>query len=270
MKNIILFALILLVSYNVQAQTENADTAQAPTITAIPYDGSFMKFEPGLSEERKAGVVGEKVTLVDVGYYFIFDGERALENNKFINAEDAHMFRNKTFVVIGYSYKDPDDVLTIKNENGTFLWKLSDLSTYVFNRYLETLKSNIEGKKFIPLYNDEILKTVDGQILDFHESQAYTISKVRFTKIKKKYLVILTINGSFNFIYPTAEREQPGYYNGEIYSRKKDWINIQSNDPNPSKVTLIKEDTYRKFAEENKDIINDIRSRKVPSGVIDQ
>ena len=73
MKDIILLGVILLVSFNLQAQTEIADTAQAPTITAIPYDGSFMKFESSLSEGRKAGVVGEEVTLVDVGYYFIFD-----------------------------------------------------------------------------------------------------------------------------------------------------------------------------------------------------
>ena len=269
MKDIILLAVILIVSFNLQAQTEIADTAQATTPSVIPYDGSFMKFEPGLSEERKAGVVGEQVTLVDVGYYFIFDTERALENNKFINAEDAHMFRNKTFVVIGYSYKDPDDVLTIKNENGTFLWKVSDLSTYVFNRFLETLKSNIEGKSFIPLYDHEKLKNIDGKTLEFNTAQPYKISKVRFTKIKKKYLVVLSINGSHHFIYPTGESEQPGKFIGGVYTRAENWINIQSNEPNPGKVTLIEESTYKKFAEDNKESINDIRSRRAPTGVID-
>ncbi len=263
MKKIKILPLILLISFNIQAQIESEDKSQSTEINAIPYDGSFMRFEPGFSEARKAGVVGEKVTLVDVGYYFIFESERAVENNKFINAEEAHKFRNKTFVIIDYNYKAPDDILTIKNESGTFFWKVSDLSTYVFNRYLETLKDDLEGKSFIPLYDDEELRSIDGQVLAFNADQTYLINKVRFTSIKRKYRVVLTINGTYHFVYPTGESEQPGKYSGDIYERHKNWINIQSNEPNPSEVTLIEEKTYRKFAEQKKDIINDIRGRKV-------
>lgn len=266
MKKIKIIPLILLLSLNIQAQTEIENESQSQQIQAIPYDGSFMKFESGFSEEKKAGVVGETVTLVDVGYYFIFDGEKALKNNKFITADEAHKFRNKTFVVIGYSYDSPDDILTIKNENGIFLWKISDLSTYVFNRYLDTLKSNIEGKRFIPLYDNEKLKSLDGKLVEFNGAQSYSISKVKFTKIQRKYWIVLTINGSFHFIYPTGENEQPGYYKGDIYAREKNWINIQSNEAHGSKVTLIEENTYKKFAEDNKEIIKDIRNRKVKIG----
>jgi hypothetical protein len=263
MKKTMILILMFLLAFNIQAQTDVKDTTQSQEPSIIPYDGSFMQFESGFGEAKKAGIVGEKVTLVDVGYYFIFDSERAVENNKFINAEEAHKFRNKTFVVIDYKHMAPDDILKIKNESGTFYWKVSDLSTYVFNRYLETLKENLEGKSFIPLYDDEKLRSIDGQVLAFSGDKAHQVSKVRFTKIKRKYRVVITVDGIYNFIYPTGESEQPGKYNGAIYKRYEDWINIQSNDPNPSEVTLIGEKTYRKFAEENKDIINDIRGRKV-------
>ena len=255
--------LMFLLAFNIQAQTDTKDTTQAQAPSVIPYEGSFMQFEPGFSEAKKAGVVGEQVTLVDVGYYFIFESERAVENNKFINAEEAYLFRNKTFVVIDYQFKAPDDILTIKNESGTFFWKVSDLSTYVFNRYLETLKDNLEGNSFIPLYDNEKLRSIDGQVLAFSGDKTYQMTKVSFTRIKRKYRVVVTIDGTYHFIYPTGENEQPGKSSGAVYERYEGWINIQSNDPNPSEVTLIEEKTYKKFTEENKDIINDIRSRKV-------
>jgi len=212
MKKTKILPLILLISFNIQAQIESEDKPQSTEINAIPYDGSFMTFTDIESVERKAGVVGEKVTLVDVGYYFIFDGERALENNKFITADEAHKFRNKTFKVIDYKHEPPDDILVIKNADGTFFWKLSDLSTYAFNRYLDTLKSNLEGKTFIPQYDDEELRSLEGKIVEFNRSQAYAITKVRFTKIKKKYVVALLIDDTHYFIYPTLIEENT-YHN---------------------------------------------------------
>ena len=246
MKKIKILPLMLLILLNIQAQTDIDDKTQSQKINAIPYDGSFMTFTDIESIERKAGVVGEKVTLVDVGYYFIFDGERALENNKFITADEAHKFRNKTFKVIDYKHEPPDDILVIKNADGTFFWKLSDLSTYVFNRYLDTLKSNIEGKRFIPLYDDEELRSLEGKIVKFNGSQTYTITKVKFTKIKKKYVVALLIDDTHYFIYPTGYHDQPGSLNGETYIRNKNWINIQSGG-NDNKVIFIEENTYHKL-----------------------
>jgi hypothetical protein len=55
------------------------DKSEAQKIKPIPNSGEFMSFDCFYEEEKKAGVVGKKVTLIDVSYSNVYQNKEALK-----------------------------------------------------------------------------------------------------------------------------------------------------------------------------------------------
>lgn len=105
----------------------NIDQAPEKKIIAIPYDGSFAKLGYSVKDDVAAGLIGEKVTLLDVSY---FDVNK--ENGERISYSEEDNFKNKTYDIIAYE-KDIYPIFTIKSELGTYKWKVYSTHKYVFN-----------------------------------------------------------------------------------------------------------------------------------------
>lgn len=248
------------------SQIEIDDKSKEPEIKAIPYNGEFMSFDGVYEKEKKAGVVGQLVTLIDVSTYNIYASEDDLESRKNISYKIEGLFTNKTFEITDYNY-DLYDILKIKNDSTTYIWKVSGTDKYVFNKYLDIVKEKYEGKTFIPLHNNNEFEAMDGSKFIIEGSKKYIITKVKFAKLQFDYGIIFNINDSFDCIFPNGSFDQPKIFNGKIYTTNENYINVASNDIFKSKVTLIEENEFNSFSSKNKIYLTKIREREVQVGM---
>ena len=228
-------------------QIEIEDKSKEPEIKAIPYNGEFMSFDGIYEKEKKAGVVGQLVTLIDVSTYNIYANEDDLKSWKNVSYKLEELFTNKTFEITEYNY-DLYDILKIKNDTATYIWKVSGTDKYVFNKYIDNVKELYEGKSFIALHNKSEFEAMDGSKFNIEGNKKYKITKVKFAKLQFDYGIVFNINDSFDGIFPNGSYEQPRLFNGKIYTTNKDYINIVSNDIFKSKITLIDEHEFAAFS----------------------
>jgi len=249
------------------SQIEIEDKSVEPKIQAKPYNGEFMDFSNySLKKEDKAGVVGEKVTLIDVYYSNVYANQEDLNNYKNVDYELSDEFKNKTFEVVEYNY-DYQDLLTIKNDKGTFVWKVNSSDKYVFNKYIDNIKERFEGKIYIPLHMKSEFESMDGTKFNIEGQNKYTINKVKFAKLDLGYGIVFKINDNFECVYPNGGYDQPRIFNGKFYESNDNYINIQSSNVFESKITLIEESEYKSFALKNKTYLSRIRKKNVAIGM---
>lgn len=266
MKKIKLILTAVIISHICFGQIEIDDKSKEPEIKASPYDGEFMSFDGIYKKEKKAGVVGQLVTLIDVGTYNLYGSKDDLESRKSVSYSIEDLFENKTFEIIDYKY-DLYDILTIKNESGTFFWKIGGTDKYVFNRYIDKLKERYEGKTFIPLHSKTEFEAMDGSKFNIKGDMKYKITKVKFAKLLFDYGIVFGINDSFECVFPNGLFDQPKFFNGKINVANDNYINISSNDIYKTKVMLIEELEFNSWASKNKAYLTKIRDRKVQIGM---
>lgn len=241
----------LLVSFYASSQIEIVDKSKQRTINTIPYDGSFMNFDDALlSKEKKAGIVGRKITIIEL--FKIKKG-----NGEEISFIDIEKFKNKTFDVVSY-YNEYKDILKIKDEKEEYIFEPQSTDVFIINDYLDSIKSKLENKVFKPLRIKSQLTSLDNSIVIFDGNVDYKVSKVSFGKMQLEYGIILEINGqSFNFPNKFIF-DQP---------ENKGWINIVGSNISESKITLIQKEIFTNFSVDNKVFLNDIRNGKVKIGM---
>lgn len=269
MKKVILI-LIVIASCNMSfAQLDIEDKSKEPEIKAIQYNGEFMSFDRIYEKEKKAGVVGELVTLIDVSTYNIYHNEEDLKSRKNISYKLEELFTNKTFEILEYNY-DFYDILKIKNDSSAYIWKVSSTDKYVFNKYLDVVKEKFNGKTFIPLYMESEFEAMDGSKFNFEGQKKYKVTKVKFAKLQFDYGIVFNINDSFECVFPNGSYDQPTIFNGKIYASDEKYINVSSNDIFKTKVTLIEESEFSSFSTENKTYLAKIRNRNVQIGMTEK
>ena len=248
----LLIVLISLINNLCLAQISISDKSDRPKIKAIPYDGSFKDFDSksSISKEQMAGVVGEKITLIDA-YLFL-----KKEDGKNVDFSLSESFNNKTFKVIEYL----DDVfpkLKINNELGTYILDASVGAEYVFDKYIETVRNKLLNKIFVPLYNESPIQSLDGKKFKILGSREYKITNVSFAKLERGYGIVLKVNDDFECIY-----------GDDKYSiLEKNWIEFTGTDLLSSAVKLLEKSEFQKFVAQNKSFIKDIRSGQVRVGM---
>ena len=248
-------------------QIEIEDKSEAPEIKATPYNGEFMSFDGVYEQEKKAGVVGQLVTLIDVSTYNVFANEDDLKSRKSVSYELKDLFKNKTFVITSYK-DDVFDVLNIKNDSASYIWKISGTDKYVFNKYIDKLKEQYEGKTFIALHNKSEFEAMDGSKFNIVGDEKYKVTKVKFAKLQYDYGIIFEINNSFECIFPNKNSwDQQTAFNGEFYTTNKDYIKITSTNIFISPITLIEENEFVTFSSKNKTYLTKIRDREVQIGM---
>ena len=263
----LLFAITLISINHISfAQLEIEDLSKEPMIKAIPFNGEFMSFDGIYEDEKKAGVIGEKVTLIDVSTSHIYESEDALKSYKSLSYKFEELFQNKTFDVIDFK-NGTYDILTIKNESGTFMWKVSLTDEYVFNKFIEIKKKVFENKVFIPLHNESDFVNQKGDEIIIDGNEKYTITSVRFAKLRFDYGLVFVLNDSILGEYKTGIFDQPRLFNGEIYTSNDKYINLTNN---YNKITLIEETEYLRFAEQNSRYLTKIREKNIALGMSEE
>ncbi len=254
MKQSYFLGFLILLSINSYSQIEVVDKSKVPTIKSIPYDGSFMDFSNVmLTKEQKAGVVGEKVTLLKVWTIKNADGSS-------VSYSDSKKFENKTFEIIEYIYAY-SDVLKIKNEDGIFLFEPSSIDEYVFNRFIDTIKLKLKNKTIIPLKLKSEIESLKGEKIEIDGLKEYRINEVTFSKLPAGYGIVIELNEEFEVIYPTGSFDQLS---------EKDWLNVESSDIFKTKIIFIEKDAFIKFSESNKLYLSSIRNGKVNIGMTEK
>jgi hypothetical protein len=254
MKKNYFLGLLILLSINSYSQIEVTDKSKEPEIKAIPYDGSFMDFsDMMLTKEQKAGVVGEKVTLFKVWTVKNADGSR-------VSYSDSEKFENKTFEIIEYIY-EYKDVLKIKNDNGIFLFEPSSIDEYVFNSFIDTIKTKLENKTIIPLKLKSEMESLKGDKIEIDGLKEYLINEVTFSKLPSGFGIVVKINEEFEVIYPTGTFDQ---------LKEKGWLNLESSDIFKTKTTFVEKEAFLEFSKINKLYLNSIRNGNVKIGMTEK
>ena len=248
-------------------QIDIEDKSSDPKIKVSEYNGEFMTFESVYDKSKKAGLVGELVTLIDVSTYDIYESENDRKKRTTISYKKKDLFSNKTFKIISYN-NDIYDFLEIENESGSFIWKVS--GKYVFNKFIDNIKNKYVGKTFIPLYLETEFESMSGEKLTIFGEKKYNITSISFAKLKYNYGIVFKLNDSFECVFPTSSFDQPRIFNGEIYVANENYINIKSSNIFISKVLLIEENEFKNFSNENKIYLSKIRSKEVQIGMTEK
>lgn len=243
-------AFFFLFSLQIRAQINISDKSKDPEIKAIKYDGSFMDLSNVYSKEKKAGLVGEKITLLEIWNLIKESGQE-------VGFSERKNFENKTFEIIDYSY-GLGDVLKIKSKEGVFIFKPSIMDKYVFNKYIKTVNEKVINKIFIPLKMKSDAVAMNGEKILINGSKDYKVTKVSFSKLKIGYGLVLELNYEFEMVYPNGSYDQ---------FDKLGWINIQSSSVLQSNITLLEKSTFDQFANTNKEYLSEIRNSKVKLGM---
>ena len=263
MKKTILIILIFsaLTTY---AQIEISETPEKK-VTAIPYDGSFAKLDIIVEDDIALGLIGEKVTLLDVS---TFDVEK--ENGDRVSYSDVDNFKNKTYEIIAYE-KDLYPTFSIKSELGTYKWKVTSTSKYVFNRFIEFINQKLLNKIYISLYNIRELEALDGTKMTLDGTKEYQITKVSFTKFNLDYGIKVQFNNEFEVEYPLGNYDQPTIFvKGKGNVSNEGWINIKGGSILAINNTLVEKSVFEIFKSENSAVIDKIRGEIVAIGMTEQ
>lgn len=257
------FLILLLFPLAVLAQIDIEEMPEKE-ISKVAYDGSFPKLPIGVKDEVALGLIDEKVTLLEVSYLDV-----KLENGDRTSYEDEKNFKNKTYEIVAYE-KDIYPTYTIRSELGTYKWKVSSSSKYVFNKYLDVIKDELNKKVFVPLHNINEVESLNGTKVNIDGSKEYTITKVSFTKFMFDYGVKVTINDDFELKYPTGDYDQPRNYNGEKFAPTQGWINLKGDGVIALDNILIEKEVFKTFTAENANYIEQIRAEKIKIGMTNQ
>lgn len=260
----IILTLALLFSLSTYSQIE-IDEPTEKKVVAIPYDGSYMTLPFTVSDEMGLGLVGEKVTLLDVS---TFDVEGV--NGERVSYSDDDNFKNKTYEIIAYE-KDLYPTFTIKSDLGSYKWKVKSTSKYVFNKFLDAIKVKLLNKTYTPLYNTKEVEALDGTKLTIDGATEYQITKVSFTKFSFDYGIKVQLNNEFELKYPLGDYDQPRIFiKGKGNVPSEGWINLEGGALLASEHTLIEKDVFDKFKSENSSVIENIRKEVVSVGMTEQ
>jgi len=241
------------------------DDAPEKKINAVPYDGSFAKLGYSVKDEVGAGLVGEKVTLLNVS---TFDVEK--ENGDRVSYSDEDNFKNKTYEIIAYE-KDLYPTFTIKSDLGTYKWKVSSTSKYVFNKFIDAINIKLLNKVYIPLYNQREVEALDGTKITIDGSKEYKITKVAFTKFTLDYGIKVQLNDEFEMEYPTGTYDQPTkFVKGQGNVPNEGWISLKGGATLSLSNTLIEKSVFEKFKMQNSSVIDKIRKETVAIGMTEQ
>lgn len=241
------------------------DETTEKKINAIPYDGSYMTLPYSVSDEMGLGLVGEKVTLLDVSYF-----DMKNENGESVSYSDADNFKNKTYEIIAFE-KDWYPILTIKSNLGSYKWKVTSTSKYIFNKFLDTIKNKLINKIYYPLHNSKEVEVLDGTKVSLDGAKEYIITKVSFTKFDYDYGIKVKLNDEFELQYPTGEYDQPSIFvEGKGRVPAEGWINLKGDSMGALDNTFIEEDIFKKFKADNSNYIEMIRKETVSVGMTEQ
>lgn len=248
------------------AQIKIEDKSAKPDVKAKRFNGEFMTLENIYDEATKKGIVGEKVTTLNVRCWNFFYNEEDLKAGKSLSLDLEKWFENKTFEITDYRY-EYGDILTLKSDGYKFVWKVSSLDKYVFNKFIDNLKSTYESKVFVPLHFSSSLKTLDGIETELSVNETYEVSMVKFAKLQRDYGIVFLLNNKYEYVFPTDDYTQPRVFNGFIYSTNENYINLQYDDALTTPVTFIEINEFKSFSSKNERFINEIRNKKVKIGM---
>jgi hypothetical protein len=273
MKYVVLISFFF-ITLQVDAQIA-IDEPTEKKIVSTPYDGSFMRFPPHpsiIKEDVAYGMIGEKVTFIKM-YPSCFRNEdgsafpkdKLIGKNYYVNMDN---FKNKTFEIIGYEKKyGRDDYFTVKNETGTYIWKVGilGLQHYVFNKFLDTIEDKLLNQVFIPFHNSYDCETLDGTKITINGKEEYKVTRVSYAKFSEnKYGIKVQLNEKLDLIYPTGEFDQPLTDKIEGVAQKcckSGWINLKGG------ITLIEKSEYEKFKVANSKFLDKIRANELEIGM---
>ena len=261
-----LFLLLLVLPNLIIAQID-IDETEKVTPNSIPFDGSFMKLPMSTIDDGvMLGLIGEKVTLIDVSYFDV-KLEDGISSASF---SDSDKFKNKTFDIIAAQKEYGSVLLTIKNDSGTFKWKPSSISKYVFNKSIDVIKKKLLGKTYSPLHNQTQLKTLDGSKVTIDGKSFYTITKVSYSKFSIiEYGIKVVLNDSIPLKYKSENvYDQPRIFDGSKMIPHECWIYL--DDDSYSKATFIEKDSFEEFKLKNRDWLSKIRDRVVAVGMTEK
>jgi len=261
MKKLLLLSAFLIFSSHSFSQIE-IDEPEVKKLIPTPYNGDFMTLPTIVDDKVGLGLIGNKVTLIDVSTYSIKnnDGSR-------VSYTDEDKFKNKTFTIIDYS-KDLYPILTIENESGIFKWEVSSTSKYVFNKAIDLIKEKLINKVYTPLHNESKIESIGGTEIIIDGKTNYKVTKVSFTKFSIiEYGIKVELNNEFSVKYLTGDYDQPTYHNGEKNVPSIGWINLSNN---YKEVTFLETEKLKEFINENQKYISEIRDRAVKIGMTEQ
>jgi hypothetical protein len=236
------------------SQIEISDNSKQTKVVGKPYNGEFAVFDYSLSEEQKAGVVGSKITLIDVFIYNI-----KTKDGKTVSGLGKDLFSNKTFDIIDYSY-DFHDELTIQNDTGIYIYNPSLTDTYLFNSFFDNIKSKYSVEQVLTLRSGKSLKNVEGVDVSFIIDKPYEITDIRFSKLANGYGFTMTLNNENTFVYPTNYNQ----------TKEPDFLKLSSNEILPQTVLFILKSKYNQFEIENKRFISEIKEGVAKAGMTEK
>lgn len=220
-------------------------------ITPKAYDGSFLKPDILTTDEQKAGLVGERITFVDISGYSI----KSVKGG-YAKDSDIEELKKGSPIITKYYPGEFSCKYEIKCNNK--FWELESLSSceWFLNKGFEFLKNKLVNKKFNSFIKGAKLESVDGSKFELNDVKPITITDVKFAKLSsyKHGLVAYFDNGKI------SEFEFLEFMFEEKYS----WLRLSENYIDG---IIVEVETLKKYSEKHKKFIASMRQGKIKIGM---
>lgn len=221
-------------------------------ITPVEYDGTYLYPDYGATKEMKAGLVGQKITIIDIfSEYSLTDN-----NGKNASYNDLNSIEGKTWDIKEFINDDNSGKFKIENEGKEWIAELGSLDKWYINKGLQNLKTKFIGKKYNSFIYGQEIESVDESKFKLDGNNPITVSDLQYAKLSlTKYSIVLIFDNGLITAFTPSGITQP---------IEEGWIKVGGD---YGEDLLVEVATLNKYSIANPKFIKQMRNGKVEIGM---
>lgn len=253
MRKCLTLLIILLIYSETKSQVlDLSKSASQRKIIPVEYDGTYLYPDYGATKEMKAGLVGQKITIIDIYSEYSFTDNNG--NNASYN--DLNNIEGKIWTIEEFINDDRSGKFKIKNEDKEWIAELSSLDKWYINKGLENLKTKFIGKKYNSFLYGQEIESVDESKFKLDGNNPITVSDLQFAKLSlTEYSIVLIFDNGLITPFTPWGITQP---------KEEGWIKVGGD---YGEDLLVEVTTLNKYSVANPKFIKQMRNRKVEIGM---
>lgn len=250
MKKLFISLIMFSISLYTNAQVIDLSNAKAnKTINPVEYDGSYLIPNYSTTNEMRAGLVNQKITIIKVSQFNV-----KTMDDKYISSSDVAKLENKEWKIVDYVNDNYNGSFKISNDTLLFYVDFNSLDVWFISNGLKTLQNNLIEKLYVPFKKSLKIKSIDGTEFILSGTTPIKLINLQYAKLDTyKYGIALFFNNGLII-----------EYDNEHQLRGDGWIEVGSM---YSGILLVENNTMNLFSIKNNKYIEKMREGMVAIGM---
>lgn len=250
MKKLIILILILFLGLYLNAQILDLSNAKNERkVVPIKYDSSYIVPNYSTTKEMLAGLVGQKITILDISDMHVKD-----TNGNYASYYDVENIDEKTWIIKEFINEGYDGKYKISNENKEWIIELSSTDKWYINAGFDVLRKKLIGKSYVSFKKGLKIKSIDDSEFILDGSSLIKITDLQYAKLSSyNYGIVIFFDNGLII-----------EYDSDFQPDDDGWIAIGGQ---YSEDILLEDTALKSFTASNLKYIDQMREGKVAIGM---